>query len=84
MIAPHRLIAIDRDSVSLNLNVSLSRNNVCLDDGLVEGNWISWKMLRRWDVFWSDWKTQQCLEDCLGPHLRSHQVVLAAEWVQDA
>ena len=75
------LIAIDRDSVSLDLNVSLSGNDVSLDDSLVESHWISWKVLRCWDVFSADRKTQQCLKDRPGTDFRSDQVVFAAERV---
>lgn len=54
----HLLFAIHYVSVSLNFDVPLSKNRICLDDGLVAGDWIPWKVFRWWDVLWSNWEAQ--------------------------
>lgn len=78
------LFAIHYVSVSLNFDIPLSKNDICLDDGLVAGNWIPWKAFWRRDVLWSNWETQQGLEDCFGSHFRKYLIVFPAKRIQDA
>lgn len=78
------LFAIDHISIPLDLDVSLGGDDVGLDDSLVVGHGISWKMFWWWNVFWRNREAQQRSEDRLGSHFRTDYVSFPAERVQDA